>query len=87
MAPGSTRGQLVNPTPIPPGLEYLWEWFLDLSAAGRQYGPSGMPMLLSNSEILAWCTLQGLTLEPWELRTVKLIDLMLIGELRQSKDG
>lgn len=87
MSPGSARGQLDNPTPLPPGLEYLWGWFLDLSAAGRQYGPSGMPMLLSNTEIFAWVQLQGIILEPWELRTIRLLDLALIEALRETANG
>jgi hypothetical protein len=52
----------------------VWSWYLDLSTC-RQYQPmSGMPLRLSFSEILAWSALHQIVLEPWELRTIRLID-------------
>lgn len=73
MRSGITRGALEKHK-LPPEAAFVWAWYLDLSTC-RQYMPmSGSPMRLSCSEILAWSTLHQIVLEPWQLRTIRLID-------------
>jgi hypothetical protein len=53
---------------IPPPLEYLWRWFLEILAGiastGLGVGTVGWP------DIKAWCDLMGVSMEPWESRTI-----------------
>lgn len=56
----------------PSAVAYLLDWFeeLDLSRQGNGSGPNPMAW----SEILAWSTLMGVALDPWELRALKRMD-------------
>lgn len=85
MMPGSSKGELVNPAPMPEGLDYLYAWFLELSYTGRTYTDAG-PLPISNSELLAWCQLNHVLLKPWELRAFRLLDAAWTSS-RRPKDG
>jgi hypothetical protein len=85
MAPGASKGELDNPTPVPTGLDYLWTWFLELSFTGRTYGQFGA-MPISNTELLAWSQLNQVQLRPWELRAMRLLDTAWLAS-RRPKNG
>lgn len=70
--PGTARGHL-NPGRFPVAAQPVWEWYLDIASC-RQYGGMGTPLPISHAEIWAWCQLHGITLEPWHIRTIRLLD-------------
>ncbi len=59
-------------------LEYFWE-----------IGPvlaGGMgPVVLTHAEILAWCTLSGQWLQPWETRALRSLSRDYIAQLRLAE--
>jgi hypothetical protein len=62
---------------------YLWEWFLDLNST-RQ---SGMGMnAISYSEIKSWCELVGVSLSPYEIRVIKLLDRVYLEHYNSKQD-
>lgn len=62
---------------------YLWEWFLDLNST-RQ---SGMGInAISYSEIKAWCELVGISLSPYEIRVIKLLDRVYLEHYNSKQD-
>lgn len=69
---GVLPAELENAVEVPATLEYLWNWFLELHRArgSNGYGPDS----LSYTEILAWSTLTGRIIEPWEVQILKDID-------------
>lgn len=71
--PGSAIKFLKGP-PLPEGAEFIWAWYLELSI-GRGYAGMGQPLPLSSIEIWAWCQLRDIRLAPWQLRTLRLLDL------------
>ncbi|MDE2096247.1 MAG: hypothetical protein KGL39_03310 [Patescibacteria group bacterium] len=76
--PGSKKAELTNPTPLPDEAAYLWDWYMELSHTGRIYH-EGIALPLTSSEVLAWSTLRGLSLTPWEVRVIRLLDACEIG--------
>lgn len=68
---GRTPEDLLGPQ-LPSLVSHIWSAFLMLSA-GRQTAMGGMNPL-SYGEIEAWSRLSGVTLEPWELDAIKLLD-------------
>lgn len=68
----------LEPLDVPYALEYLWQWFCELSA-GRHYSEYG-PQSLSYTEMLAWARLTGKQLMVWEVETLKRIDAVYITE-------
>lgn len=84
MMPGSTRGQLDNPTPFPSLLGEQWSTFLELSGTGRTISPGGTPLPLSSLEIWAWCQLRRRALAPWELRLLRLLDVAWLEAVRKK---
>jgi len=55
---------------------YVWATFLSLHD-GRTYGMSG-PNPISYDIIKAWCDLYGVSLNPWEIDTIKALDNLWI---------
>ncbi|MDI6742662.1 MAG: hypothetical protein QMD11_07970 [Smithella sp.] len=68
----------LKPVDIPDFVNYLWQWFLELSR-GRGYAEYG-PMPLSYSEIKAWAQLTKTELQSWELNVIKKIDLIYLAK-------
>jgi hypothetical protein len=63
--------QLV-PVEKPGAVEYIWEWFRELSP-GRmitEFGPGN----LTYTEIKAWADLKRIPIKPWEVDAIKWID-------------
>ena len=85
-SPGVTRGVLKRAT-MPPELEFLWLWYLDLSTSRQYAGMSGSPLRLTHTEILAWATLHQIALEPWQLRAIRLIDSHHVHAMMKAADG
>lgn len=83
MRPGRFKDQLVNPVKLSDALEALWASFLELSFSGRSYIEGG-PLPLSSTEILSWCQLNQLTLQPWELRAIRLLDTAWLSAQRKE---
>lgn len=80
---GHVEDMLPGAIECPAGLEYLWQWFLDLHAA-RQMGGMG-PSALAYSEILAWATLMHRFPRPWEVDVLRDLDAVWIEEWMKSK--
>ena len=68
--------------PAPAGR--LWRVFLELTAS-RQSG-YGSPQPITYAEILAYDTLMGGTLAPWEVSLIKSLDILYF-EIGVKKDG
>lgn len=75
-----------NPEEIPPGLERLWGWFLELCHTDRIYADGGIPLPLASMSIWAWSQLRGIVLEQWELRAVRLLDGKWLFAQRKSME-
>ena len=69
--------QLV-PQEMPDCLNYLWQWFCELSN-GRSYGEFG-PMSINYSEIKAWTDLTHSEPTAWEVEALKSIDRAFLAE-------
>ena len=61
---------------FPKELEYLWGFFLELSAT-RPQGYSG-PLPITYSEIKAWLDLTDNTLASWEVEVIKKLDRLYL---------
>ncbi len=72
------------PVTPPQSIGYLWRWFHELGA-GRPIGGMGSLMPIPPSEILAWCTLKGITLKDWELDCLRNIDAAFL-RVMSAKD-
>ncbi len=57
---------------MPRILEYLWAWFNEISYGRGQTGFG--PARLSWHDIAAWCALQRLCPENWELKALMMLD-------------
>lgn len=73
---GNVRSaEMLEPRPYPPEIGYLHEWALAL------FGRSGSSMAgvapLSYTEVAAWAQLKGLTLEPYEVHALFVLDAAL----------
>ena len=79
---GVVRRELRDLPLAPPETEYLWNWFLDLSAR-RQAGFS--INALAWADIHAYFTLKRLSPEPWEVDTLCLLDSVYLEA--QAKDS
>jgi hypothetical protein len=79
--------KLRNPEEIPPGLERLWGWFLEISSVDRIYADGGFPLPISSLSIWAWCQLRGFQLEPWEVRLIRLLDTAWLTAHRKQVTG
>jgi len=74
---GRTPEQL-TPVEYDECLQYVWEWFCDLSG-GRGYSDIG-PSPLTYTEIKAWADLTKQDPEAWEIQVLKRIDRIFISE-------
>jgi hypothetical protein len=73
--------ELVNPTPEPVLLDYLWQLFLKL----HNSKPSGFaPSAISNTEILAFCQLRRIQLCNFELDAIAALDHLSLTEKGKS---
>lgn len=76
---------LHNPVQLPQHFQYVLEWFFDLSNTGRTWR-NGFPSALSSTEIWSWCQLNGIVLEPWELRLLRRLDVSWRTEMTKKGD-
>ena len=67
---GKPLPELVSPA-VPDWAMYLWTWFVELHQ-GRQSGFGAQP--LAWIEMLAWATLTGRHVTPWEVHCLRAID-------------
>lgn len=59
----------------PVELEYLWNWFFEMSQArGCGFGPNPIGF----GEIAAWCQLTGTDLNPWEVSVIRRLDVVCL---------
>lgn len=73
---GKIPEQLQNKPDFPQSCSYVWFYFIRLNSrrGSNGFGPSA----LSFSEIKAFCELEGIHLESWELEAIlRLDDLMM----------
>jgi hypothetical protein len=68
---GRTPLALISPE-FPVELEYLWDYFLELSAT-RPQGYSG-PLSITYQEIAAWKDLTGKIVTPMDVEVIKRLD-------------
>jgi len=80
-ATGKRPPELVLPQ-FPDSARYVWSTFNEMSA-GRTYGMNG-PNPLSWEGIKAWSDLHGIPLSPWELETIKALDMMWVRSLNED---
>lgn len=62
----------LHPELPPVEIFYIWSWFLELHAGRPSNGLARCS--LPYSEILAWATLTGSYLTPWEVSVIKQLD-------------
>lgn len=75
--------ELLQGPGLPAEAAYLWEWFLELSAA-RPSGGFG-PSAIAYSEILAWAQLTGRRPVPWEVRWIGHLDRVWMAAGEKAK--
>lgn len=64
----------INPMePAEAGM-HVWSWFCSLMAS-RQNGMDGGPQRLTNQEVLAFFTIEGIVPEGWETKALRLLDM------------
>lgn len=68
--------------PLPSVLQQLWTLFIDLNAY-RQVGMSSNPLALADIE--AYCRFHDVILTPWELGTLKAIDVAVMSIWNKPK--
>lgn len=57
----------------PPEMEYIWDWFCQLSSE-RTRDQTGVPMALTSTGIKDWSSLEGVALSAFELRAIRGLD-------------
>ena len=72
-----------EPSSPPIGAEHIWVWFWEVALTRGSNGFAPNP--LSPIDIWAWSQLNGLTLRPWEVRALHMLDQAFLKE--QSKSG
>lgn len=77
---------MLDGPPYPHGFEYLWLWYIEVSA-GRQSGMNG-PNPISWSEIDSWSRMTRRHPQAWEVDIIKMIDGVFLGDVhdRQRKE-
>ena len=65
-------------------LEYLWSWFLELSAARSGNGAGPNP--ISYAEIAAWGHLTGLRPTSFEVKILRALDIKFLTVMRTKDD-
>lgn len=71
-ATGEVHDFMETAPTLPPGLVPLWGDFIDLHTT-RGVGMAG-PARIGFGDILAWQTVTGSTLEPWEIEAIRKAD-------------
>lgn len=66
--------------PCPELVQYLFEWFLELSAQRSSNGFGANP--LTFAECAAWATLTGREPSPWEVALLMRLDAVQLSALR-----
>lgn len=61
---------------LPEVLEYLWEYYNQLSITRQNYGWG--PTALTYQEIEAWSRLRHVVLDPWELDALLMLDSIFL---------
>ena len=74
-ATGETPPELI-PLPIPAGCGAVWSVFLQLNARRGNNGMALSPIALA--DIVAWQTLMGVELTPWEIETLLQLDCVAL---------
>lgn len=70
---GKTPDQLVNPHTLPEQLAHLWGWYLQISAS-RNYGASGAPLPVPETEIGAFFRNRQIVPDGWEFDAIRQLD-------------
>ena len=73
----------LKPPPFPSLLDYLWEWYKQISE-GRTGGGFGISHL-SWLDLNAWCTMTGTKLNPWEAKAMIEIDTLFVRSRLKKK--
>ena len=61
---------------LPEVLEYLWEYYNQLSVTRQNFGWG--PTALTYQEIAAWSKLRNVKLDPWELDALLMVDSVFL---------
>jgi hypothetical protein len=77
---------MLDEVKCPEGLEFLWNWYLDL-AASRQLSGMGSPQAIPPSEIVAWQQLMRIDLEPWQVRAIRLLDIAHLKAFAETRES
>jgi hypothetical protein len=78
--------QEAPPLDIPDGCEHVWEWFMQVSATvGR--GHDGVCDPIPPSEWLAWRTLTGEIVHPWEQEALFAMDVAFCSEMNKELEA
>ena len=68
----------------PPGLHFVLPAFRHLSNR-RDFTPDGVPLLIRDQAVLAWSTLNGTALRPWEFHLLMILDHAWIDAIRTEQ--
>jgi hypothetical protein len=72
------------PLPCPIEIEYLWDWFREMS---RMRHSNGMGICRLSDEILTWQSLTGMKLTPFELDTIWQLDDVYVTHRSKAGEG
>lgn len=69
---------------LPVLTRHVWEWFCGLSCerGGNGYGANGV----TSTGITAWCMLNRVSLEQWELRAIQKLDHEYLAQVNKKND-
>jgi hypothetical protein len=70
---------------FPDVARHVWDHFLSIHQ-GRSYGING-PNPISFQDIHFWSQLTGWTLSPWEVSTIKKLDVVFLSKKEEPDDG
>lgn len=79
---GKRPAGLTDTSP-PPDLDYLWEWFWELDHS-RDRSMSISP--ITYAELHYWQRIKGVTLKPWELDAIRMMDTAYCSEANKKDD-
>jgi len=65
----------------PPELNYLWNWYRQLSRE-RDYAGMGDPLPLKSRDIAAWAGLRRRRLDGWEIDLIEILDAVELAARR-----
>lgn len=70
---GKQPQQLIDAKPLPQAGAHLWRWFMDMNAMRNNNGVT--ESLLSARDLIDWCWFSGQSLELWERRAIRAMDI------------